>query len=218
MATPPGYQQGQITQYNTPANPSGIVFPFQINTSGLWEISSLQVDNGTAATIQIQGPGGSPFQTLTPYQRNVWTIPNWTNLSIVNVSGAALASTDVFNAIWANAPLLSPSSSYGPAGWSTAATPAGLTRVISGEQFFTWQINQFVDFLTGVTAGNITIDGSITAQGILATAFLQAPDLRLVKSGAPSTVPVAGQLYVDGGGALHYLSPTGIDTVVVAGP
>lgn len=73
-----------------------IQFPITYNPSGNRIITSINIDNQTAATVTLQGPGGFAFAVVGPYSPRSFSVPRWQNMIIVS-NGATILSTDWIN-------------------------------------------------------------------------------------------------------------------------
>ncbi len=158
---------------------AAIVLPVNFNTQGQFRILSIQVDNGTAASLQLGENTGGVFQTIPAYQSRVYTGINWGGYQLINAFGTTIQATDILNVIASDqVNTYNQASSYGPAAWGGGATPNSLVPVLGGQQFLAWQVQQLIDLLTGVMtnqdvvlARKLRVLGIINAPGGIQAAF-----------------------------------------------
>ena len=158
---------------------SGIVLPFNFATQGQFRIQSIEVDNGTAATLQLGPDTGGIFVTIPAYQTRIYSGINWGGYALVNQFGTTIQSTDILNVIASDqANTNNQASSYGPAAWGGGGVPNTLVPVLGGQGFYAWQVQQLIDLLTGVMSGQpvrinntLRVIGVINAPGGIQAAF-----------------------------------------------
>lgn len=152
---------------------AGIVLPLVANFQGQFTIKSIEIDNGTAATLQVGPDSGGVFTTVPAYQTRIYSGIVWNGYKIVNQFGTVLNSTDILNVIVSDeANTNNQASSYGPAAWGGGAVPDPLVAVLGGQGFYAWQVQQLIDLLTGVMlnqavrlANTLRVIGVINAPG-----------------------------------------------------
>lgn len=80
-----------------------ISLPLVQSQVGLWPIASIQIDNGTAATLQIQSPSGGPIANVRAYQFRTFPLPNLDGFRIVNQGGQTIQDSDMLTVVWSEA-------------------------------------------------------------------------------------------------------------------
>lgn len=151
--------------------------PITLDTQGTWLVKNLSVDNGTALILDIEGPDGSIYQIVPPYQSRVFTTLAWTGfkLAIDSANIATIQATDILNIFASDIGSPPTYSSYGPASWGGGGVPNSLVNVLGGQVFLASQVQQLINLLTGVMTGQVvTVNNEIVAQGT--TGGLQVKD------------------------------------------
>lgn len=160
---------GQIIQSFAP--PKAANFPLNVqagNTIG--PIQTVEVDNGSNLTLSVYGDG-TLIRTLTPYvsRWNINTAGGWSQIT-VSANNAAIQATDQVTVICYDqvVPVLFPPS-FGVSAWGAGATPNNLVGITPGNSLLAWQVQQFVNLLTGVMTGQpVSINNEILSIGSIA--------------------------------------------------
>lgn len=148
---------------------AAIVLPVTLNFQGQFRIRSIEIDNGTAATILLGPDTGGSFVTVPAYQTRTYSGIDWGGYQLVNVFGTVIQSSDILNVIASDlANVSNQASAYGPASWGGGAVPNSLVPVLGGQQFLAWQVQQIINLLTGVmTAQNVELAQNLRVHGLI---------------------------------------------------
>lgn len=170
---------------------AAIRLPATYNFQGQFVIRSIEIDNGTAATIALGPDTGGVFVTIPAYQTRTYSGIEWGGYQLNNVFGTTIQASDILNVVASDlANVSNQASAYGPAAWGGGAVPNSLVAVLGGQQFLAWQIQQIINLLTGVmTAQNVHLAQSLRVDNVL----------QVIGSGSfGNGLSVTGNFFADG--------------------
>ena len=114
---------------------------------------TIEVDNGSGLSVLVYCDGALT-RVVSPYIARIIVNTGGSWGTIQFVTTGTPVSTDILNIV-AFDTIVVPTSlpSFGPFSWGGGSVPNHLVPVVPGDQFLAWQVDQFINLLTGVMTG-----------------------------------------------------------------